>query len=503
MVLMQVNHAISGMPGVIRAGILMASEMNKKLMAAIGFAGESIDAAQAGDMMIGIEAESRECLDNAMNALNERLAERKGARSASRSRHFGSLPAARRARPDANLAVISIPGPYVAREAHKALDAGLHCFLFSDNVSRDDELALKKRAAELDLLVMGPDCGTAIIDGTALGFANRVPRGSVGVIGASGTGIQEFTVLLDRLAGQGVTQAIGLGGRDLSPEIGGLGALKSFRLLAGDPATECIAFISKPPSPEVVKVVRDAARKTGKPVVFCLLEPERKKGGQSEGVPVVYSLEAAAVKVLEIIGVKPKPGMLPPPEEFHRIGRKRAAKLRPEQKSVCGVFSGGSLCLEVMAYLVPRLDRCYSNIGMPGALSVEEFTGSGNRFWDMGEDEFTQGRVHPMIDPGLAADYIVREAERPDVAAVMLDIVIGYGANPDPAAIFAAAVEKARDAAAKQNRTVHFLAHVCGTEGDPQKLSEQERRMTEAGAHVCDTNLQMAKIAAAIVAGSE
>lgn len=502
MVLMQVNHAVSALPGVIKAGILMASEMNKKLMSAIGFADAAIADAQPGDMMIGIEAEDDAALENAITTMDARLSERKQAKR-SRSKHFGSLAAARRARPEANLAVISVPGDYAAREARKALDAGLNCFLFSDNVSREDELALKQHARELDLLLMGPDCGTAVIDGAALGFANAVSRGEVGVIAASGTGMQEFVVLLDRLGGQGITQGIGLGGRDLSTEIGGLSAVKSFRLLADDPETKCIAFISKPPDPRVVEVVSEAAIATGKPVLFCLLEPSHNGHGQAGGIPVVYSIEEAAVRMLALLDKQPDKKLLWSQDEIDRLGGLLATQLRPEQKCIRGLFAGGSMCLEVMAYLVPRMGSCYSNIAMPGALPIGDFAGSGHCFWDMGEDEFTHGRVHPMIDPGLVAEGVIREAARPDVGVIVLDMVLGYGTNPDPSEIYAPTVEKARSIASSQGRTLHVLVHVCGTEGDPQTLSKQEQRMREAGATICATNLQLAKLALATVGGLE
>jgi FdrA protein len=497
MVLMQVNHRISAMPGIVRAGIMMATDMNKKLLALIGFHNDDVEVAQAGDMLIGIEAESREYFEAAIATLDNHLSGQHTSR-ASRSKRFGSLAAAAKARPEANLAVISVPGAYAAREAHKALDLGLNCFLFSDNVTLEEELALKRKAKERDLLVMGPDCGTAVIDGAALGFANAVPRGPVGVIGASGTGIQEFTVLLDRLAGQGITQAIGLGGRDLSPEVDGMSAVKAFNLLGNDPVTRCIVFITKPPSPEVVSVVARAALDTGKPIVFCLLEPDTGEERMEQGIFRVSSLEDAVWRTMVLLGLDTD-GAAAAEGMLVDKARRMARELKPGQRYMRGVFSGGSLCLEVMAYLAPRLGECYANIRMPGVFPLSAFAGSGHCFWDMGDDEFTQGRVHPMIDPGLVAESIVREAARPNVGVVVLDVVLGYGVNPDPASILGPAVEKARSLAAGQGRVLHVLAHVCGTDKDPQNAKSQEERMRQAGAVVVDTNLQLGKLAVAIV----
>src|SRR5580704_9603583 len=96
--------------------------------------------------------------------------------------------------------------------------------IFSDNVPIAEEASLKHEARERGLMVMGPDCGTAIIGGVPLAFANAVPRGDIGIIGASGTGIQEVSTLIAR-AGRGVRHAIGTGGRDMHAEVGGLTTL--------------------------------------------------------------------------------------------------------------------------------------------------------------------------------------------------------------------------------------------------------------------------------------
>src|SRR4030095_10708603 len=126
---------------------------------------------------------------------------------------------------DADIALISVPGDYAAAEALKALAQGLNVMLFFDNVAIADERAIKLYARARTLLVMGPDCGTAIVNGVPLGFANVVRRGDIGLVAASGTGLQEVTCRIHNLGG-GISQAIGTGGRDLKDAGGGMPVLQ-------------------------------------------------------------------------------------------------------------------------------------------------------------------------------------------------------------------------------------------------------------------------------------
>jgi FdrA protein len=320
----------------------------------------------------------------------------------------------------------------VAHEAAAALEAGLHVFCFSDGVSLEVEAALKRRAVERGLLFMGADCGTAILDGVALGFANAVERGPVGIVGASGTGIQEVSCLLDA-AGIGISHAIGVGGRDLSASIGGLMMRRGLELLAADHDTRAIVAISKPPDAAAAAAIEVVAAAAGKPVVLGF----------------DLTLEEAAERAAELVG-----GALPPFGETLR----RA----PASGRVVGLYSGGTLCGE-----------------------AEAIVGGGD-FTDFGADEFTRGRAHPMIDPSLRLDRLVAAAGDPGVAALLLDVVLGYGAHPDPAGELAPAIADAEQ---------HVIVALCGSAGDPQGLDAQRERLEAAGAVVTRSNAHAARLA--------
>jgi FdrA protein len=410
----------------------MATPLNLELLADQGFAVE----AGPNDLVIALRARDDDAADAVLAAVDRELNARAApaADGAAGRPATVSLTAAARRDPELSLAFLSIPGRHVAYEAAAALEAGLHVFCFSDGVDLATEAALKRRAIERGLLFMGADCGTAIVDGVALGFANAVERGPVGIVGASGTGIQEVCCLLDA-AGVGVSHAIGVGGRDLQAEVGGLMLRRGLELLAGDPDTRAIVAISKPPDPAVAAAVEDAARAAGKPVVLAFGDDT--------------TLEDAARRAAELAG-----GALPRFEE----GLRRP----PSRGEVRGLYSGGTLCGEA-ARIVGR-----------GA------------FVDFGDDEYTQGRAHPMIDPSLRLEHLQRAARDPDVAVLLLDVVLGYGAHPDPAAALAPAIADADK---------HVIVALCGAAGDPQGLERQRRALEEAGAVVTRSNAHAARLA--------
>jgi FdrA protein len=190
-----------------------------------------------------------------------------------------------------NLALISVLGDYAAAEAIKALRPGLSVMLFSDNVSLAHEREIKTLAREKNLLVMGPDCGTAIINGMPLGFANVVRRGAIGVVAASGTGLQEVTCCIDQL-GAGISQALGTGGHDLHESIGGISMLYGLDALSADPDTRVIVLISKPPAPAVAEKILARARAAGKPVVVNFLGA-RPEDMNVPGITPAYTLADA------------------------------------------------------------------------------------------------------------------------------------------------------------------------------------------------------------------
>ena len=431
--LMLVSRAAGATEGAEDVSVGMATPLNLELLRDQGF---TIDDAGPNDLVIAVRARDDEAIEAATAAVDRELAAKAAPSAASERAPARSIVAAARRDDAVNLAFLSIPGEHVAYEAATALEAGLHVFCFSDGVSLAEEVALKRQAAERGLLFMGADCGTAIIDGVALGFANAVARGSVGIVGASGTGIQEVSCLLDA-AGVGVSHAIGVGGRDLSAEVGGLMTQAGLELLAGDPDTQVIVVISKPPDPSVADTIEAAASATGKPVILALL------GG---GTTLTDAARQAA-------------GTLPADE----------ASLRrpPAPGRVRGLYSGGTLCTEAAAIV-----------------------GDGE-FTDFGDDEYTQGRAHPMIDPSLRTEALTAAARDPSITVLVLDVVLGYGAHPDPAADLAPAVEAALGA----RDDLHVIVALVGAAGDPQGLDDQRARLEAAGAVVVRGNARAAALA--------
>jgi succinyl-CoA synthetase alpha subunit len=395
----------------------------------------------------------------------------------------------------ANLALISTPGDYAAAEAMKALRLGLNVMLFSDNVVLEDEIALKRYARARDLLVMGPDCGTAIIGGVPLGFANVVRRGEIGAIAASGTGLQQVTCLIDRW-GQGISQAIGTGGHDLHASVGGITMLQALEALTADPATRVIVLISKPPHPDVAARVLDAAGRSGKPIVVSFLgaDPETVRRAN---VHPVRTLEDAARLAVALAGGGA--------DAETGAGRSANAaglpQLTPGQRYIRGLYSGGTFCYEALLLLTETLGGVASNTPLePERMLADVWRSERHSVLDLGDDAFTRGRPHPMIDQTLRRERILQEAADPEAAVILFDVVLGYGAHPDPAPELAAALEQARALAAAAGRQLAFVGSVCGTAGDPQDLARQEAVLKAAGVLLAESNAQAVRLAAAIAA---
>jgi len=381
--------------------------------------------------------------------------------------------------PEANVAVVSVPGPYAALAAHCALTAGLHVLLFSDNVPLADEVALKRRASRLGRLVMGPGAGTAMLGGVGLGFANAVGAGPVGVVAAAGTGAQEVMTLLDRW-GIGVSQVIGVGGRDLSAAVGGLMAWDAVRALDADPGTRVILLVSKPPDEDVARAVIGASRTT--PVVAACLGMSAPDGTLA-GAPLAATLEGGALQVAEILGrTVPGPG---------RGTAQATAWAGAGRTAVRGFFSGGTLCYEAQVILGEALGPVYSNIPLRPGLGLPAPAGA-HICLDLGEEEYTKGRPHPMIDPAARREIMQAQAFGPDIAAVLLDVVLGYGSHPDPAGEIAGTCA---DLVASGTAVVGY---VLGARADRQGLDRQRGTLADAGAIVTDSAAQAARVAAAI-----
>ncbi|MFN7986343.1 MAG: acyl-CoA synthetase FdrA [Thermoanaerobaculia bacterium] len=487
--LMQVSRELAALPGVAEAVAMMGTETNRRLLAEAGFSGDALDRATPLDMAVAIRAASDEALAAARAALDGLLEGTKasGAEAVPGARRPGTVGEALAAHPAANLVSVAVPGPYAAFVAHRALDAGRSVFLFSDNVSLADEVALKRRAASLGLLVMGPDCGTAILSGVGLGFANRVDRGPIGIVGASGTGIQELSCLLDR-RGVGVSHAIGTGSRDLSAEVGGVMTEASLALLARDAGTRGVLLVAKHPDAGVARRLHALLARLGKPVAVRYLGEE---GGQTEdGVLYAGSLDEAAEAAAKWAGAPPRPAHPAP----SRTGSRDDEPAGPSR--LVGLFGGGSLAAEALRILGARGIEA---VVPPGKLSTGTPLPPGNLVVDTGDDAYTVGRPHPMVDQTVRCELIRAAGADLSVRVLLLDLVLGDGAHTDPAPEIVRAVVDAR--AARAGSPLAVVASVCGSRRDPQGTARQEEVLQLAGIHVEPSAALAAAEAAALLPG--
>lgn len=477
--LMQVSSQVAGVEGVEKAQVAMATELNLDLLAQMGF--EIPADVTANDMVVAVIG-NEGAMSAALSAIDAAIAALgKGSGGGS----FSDEPAPRSTAwatrtTGAPVALISVPGAHAFSQAAGALAAGSSVMVFSDNVPLEHEIRLKEMAAERDLLVMGPDCGTAIVAGTALGFANVVSAGPVGVAAASGTGAQELTSLL-HAAGVGVSHCLGLGGRDLSEAVGGRSARAALSALDADPATELIVLVSKPPHPRVAAELRAYAETLATPVHFALL---------GEGQPTITE---ATEKLLTALGRESVtwPSWLP-----------AASATAAPGGFLRGLFAGGTLCDEAMLVAQQRLGPVHSNIPLAPELALgRDLRADAHLMIDFGDDTLTQGRPHPMIDPGLRLARLAEEATDPRTSVVLLDVVLGYGAHEDPAADLAPAIAAARATASAAGRDLAVVVSLCGTDADPQGLQKQAEQLTAAGAAVFLSNAAATTYAVDLVIG--
>lgn len=482
--------------GVQDAAVMMGTAANKALLRDAKLLTAEADAAMPNDLVISISAETEERVHTALLQAEVALKESRQAKMAGGAYRPKSFAAALKLAPSANLAIISVAGRYAAKEARKALAEGLHVLLFSDNVLLEDEIALKEQARASGMLLMGPDAGTAIINGVALGFANAVPRGAIGVVGASGTGIQEVTSLIARM-GQGISHAIGVGSRDLSEAVGGMMMIEGVRALQKDADTRVIVLISKPPAPQVAAQILQLARETTTPMIVNFLGMSKDA---AEGVTVAETLEEAALLAVNMV-TEEDPLALTESLEARRAtlaaqAAEARGKLPREQKYLRGLFSGGTFCYEAMLVLHDYIGEMYSNVPLDKSYKLADALRSqAHCAIDLGEDEFTVGRLHPMLDPTLRNRRIVQEAQDPETAVILLDVVLGYGVHDDPAGAVVEAVKEARAAGS----SAVFVASVCGTNDDPQNAAAQEQKLRDAEVLVVESNAAAARLAGLLV----
>lgn len=465
-ILMHLQRGLAALPGVDDAGVVMATPANLELLAEFDLLTAEGKTANPDDMLIVVRAETEKAAADALAQVDDLLRKRRS--NVSSLYRPRSLAAAAAQLSEAAITLISVPGRYAAQVAHEALDLGQHVFLYSDNVSLEDEIALKAKAARDGLLVMGPDCGTAIVNGVGLGFANRVRRGPIGVVAAAGTGLQAVTAGIHNLGG-GVSQAFGTGGRDLKTEINAATALQALDVLARDPETSIIVLVSKPPAAAVAARLLGAARACGKPVVvqFIGYPPPGRRVGNLHFAASLHEAAELAVRLAE-----------------NPSSEKPAA---PHKGYLRGLFSGGTLAYETMLGLQAALVPLYTNTPIqPEQKMADVFTSTAHTIVDLGEDDFTQGRLHPMLDNDLRLRRLQQELDDPETGLVLLDVVLGEGAHPDPASELAPAIAAGR----KARKDVEFVALVVGTDEDPQGLESQIEQLQQAGATVFRTTAE-------------
>ncbi len=497
--LMLINQDVKGFPGITEAVVSMGTEVNVELLRDMGLSSPEIESATPNDLIIALEGESEQIVTEAMESA-KKLLNKKSSGDDGAAYRPSSLDAAVKAVPEANLVVISLPGEFAPREVRKALMNGLHVMLFSDNVSLEQEIALKNLAAERGLLMMGPDCGTAIINGKPLCFANVVRRGTIGMVAASGTGLQEVSCSIEKL-GAGLTQAIGTGGRDLKNEkVGGTMMLMGIEALKNDESTKVITVVSKPPAASVAGKVIDALKKTGKPCVVHFIGVDKRP---PEGnVYFAGNLEEAAGMAVSLSrGKTYEPVVFTIPEaEVASLVERETAKMSSGQVYLRGLYTGGTLADESMILLYDALGGVFSFESKdPEFVLKDPHTSQKHTIVDLGEDVFTVGRPHPMIDPSTRTDRMKKEMSDSQVAVMLLDCVLGYGSHADPAGAMVPFLNEAKAKAAERGGYLSVIASVTGTSGDFQNMDEQRRKLESAGVVVMPSNYQAAMLALQIM----
>ncbi|HZK29250.1 MAG TPA: acyl-CoA synthetase FdrA [Clostridia bacterium] len=491
--LMLISREMKKLDGVEEVLVGMGTDLNLDLVKMLDMFAPELDKVTPNDLFIAAKFDEKKVsMDDLLASFDEQINSKKEA-------HAGEYqpPTLRSAidyLPGANFAVISIPGQYAASEAESALREGLNVMLFSDNVSIEDELKLKRMAVDKGLLMMGPDCGTAIINGVPLCFANVVKRGKIGVVGASGTGTQEVTVRIDQL-GEGLSQVIGTGGRDLREEIGGLMMIQGIEALLEDPKTEVILLVSKPPAPSVEKKIYDLVADSPKPVVIDFIGGDAESVRQAGATPCV-SLDDAARKAVALLR-KQTPidfdGFDAPEEEIAQIVEDAVRRLAPDQKYLRALFTGGTLADEAIKYLGEHYP-IYSNIPLTPDRAWGKLAGlAGHLCLDLGEDEFTRGRPHPMIDPMTRTEFFESHVDEM-TAVVLVDVVLGYGSHEDPAGAVAESIMEIRKKLAQSDKDIVAVASVTGTDQDPQDLKKSIDVLEKAGVIVMPSNAQAVRL---------
>jgi succinyl-CoA synthetase alpha subunit len=494
--LMIVSKNIKNIEGVEDSTVVMATKENINILKNSGLYVSDFENCSESDMLVSIKAENIDVANKCLHEIELQLISLRKKSSNNEKANPKSIDFAKRQIPDINIALISINGKFAAKEAMKSLNMGLHVMLFSDNVSIEDELILKQLAVSKGLLMMGPDCGTAIINGVPFAFSNVVNKGNIGIVAASGTGLQEVSSLISEFGG-GISQAIGTGGRDVKKEIGGLMFIQAMEALNSDPETKVIVLVSKPPHPEVLQKISAEVLKISKPVIGFFIGADPGIVRRAGAIPG-RSLEETARLAVSIS----KNEELDAYAAKHKERESQIMQMSGEIATKCkgkylrGLFSGGTLCDEAQLIMRDIIGNTFSNTPIAeGFKLADAMISKENTILDLGDDEFTAGRPHPMIDFSLRCNRIIEESKNPEVAVIMFDLVLGYGSNLNPLEDLLPALDKANEI----NPALFFICSITGTVNDPQGKTFIVNKLSEKGIIVMQSNVESAMLAGNII----
>lgn len=486
--LMAITNKVNQLEGVIQSSIGMGTQMNKTIIQDIGFDAIELSKAKESDMLIALSLESDTYFEAVLETFDSFLVVKQEDDDTNKA-YTNTKHAIHEQ--EANIAIISIPGNQAYRDVKTCLENGLNVMLFSDNMSIEDEKSLKEFANSKDLLLMGPDCGTAIINGVGLCFSNQVRTGNIGIVGASGTGIQEVCVLIDRY-GAGVSHAIGTGGRDLSEDIGGIMMLKGMDLLEQDEKTEVILLVSKPPAPSVATKILEKVKLSNKKYVVCFIN------GKFEDSQVTFAKtleEAAMMSASSSLNIE----LAIDTHLEAKIIEEQAAKHTKDVKYLRALYCGGTLAAET-DMIVQEHFKVYSNVTKYDEMKLDNpFVSVEHTIVDLGDDVFTQGKPHPMIDPSIRNERIIQEAQDPQTAVMILDFELGYGSNNDPVGLTLPAIEKALSYAKEQDRHLTIICYLLTTDSEKQNVHDQYQLLRSLDVVIAQSNAQAARIACKII----
>jgi len=500
--LMKVAQKLRELPGIEDSAVVMGSHENKAILEAAGLMIDEFHQAGDNDLLIALSSDNSHSAEMALEDIDELLKSLKVADDTTQSIKPRTISDAQKTVPGGNLALISVAGKYAGDEAMKALEAGLHVMLFSDNVPLEKEIELKEFASRNNLLLMGPDCGTAIINGVPLGFANAVNRGNIGIVAASGTGLQETSCIITN-EGAGISQAIGTGGRDISAAVGGVMFAEAIKALGDDPDTNVLLLISKPPHPDVLSGIASVLDNIAKAIIAVFLGADIEQL-KKLNLRAATSLEEGALAAVALSRGENFSGIAKRLQDRDiqsaEIAKSEFGKFKDEQQYLRGLFSGGTFCYEAQVLLSDILTDIYSNSPwgnnhkLTSSLKSEKHT-----LIDMGEDEFTVGRLHPMIDYSLRNKRIIDEANDPETAVILLDLVLGYGVIENPLQEIIPAIEQAQKIAQDSGRYLPIICSVTGTDKDPQNRQAVVQGLKDSGVIVMESNASACKLAGYII----